>query len=110
MHAQQQQPHARMPAAEASHTQLPHTPLLLLLQCKAPYRLQDRLGSSSGQPSLPRRLLSSLNAAVFDAAYASSWPGLAMKLWRSYIMAQGITQVCALMTGLLSVPCAAAVA
>ncbi|WIA23404.1 hypothetical protein OEZ85_000161 [Tetradesmus obliquus] len=61
--------------------------------CKAPYRLQDRFGgSSSGQPSLPRRLLSSLNAALFDAAYASSWPGLAMKLWRSYIMAQGITQ------------------
>jgi hypothetical protein len=38
-------------------------------------------------------LLSSFNAALFDAAYASSWPGLAMKVWRSYIMAQGITQV-----------------
>jgi hypothetical protein len=62
-----------------------------------PYRLQDlHGGSSSGQPSLPRRLLGSLDAALFDAAYASSWPGLAMKLWRSYVMAQGIKQVCAL--------------
>lgn len=65
----------------------------MLMQCKAQYQLPDQQQGSSSRLSAPQRLLSSLNAALFDAAYATSWPGLAMKLWRSYIMAQGITQV-----------------
>eukprot|EP00879_Flechtneria_rotunda_P023041 GHRR01024356.1.p1 GENE.GHRR01024356.1~~GHRR01024356.1.p1 ORF type:complete len:241 (+),score=39.36 GHRR01024356.1:137-859(+) len=60
--------------------------------CKCPYLLPETVLQSGKRPSLPRRLLSSLNCAVYDALYATSWPALAMRLWRGYIMAQGVAQ------------------
>lgn len=60
--------------------------------CKAPYQLPEQQQQAGKSISAPRRILTSINNAVWDALYANSWPAVAMRLWRSYVMAQGIAQ------------------
>jgi hypothetical protein len=62
--------------------------------CKCPYRVQDRPQAALSQQQSPyKHLLLSLSNAVLGALYATSWPALAVRLWRSYAMANGIAQV-----------------
>eukprot|EP00878_Enallax_costatus_P020310 GHUV01021462.1.p1 GENE.GHUV01021462.1~~GHUV01021462.1.p1 ORF type:complete len:254 (+),score=38.97 GHUV01021462.1:133-894(+) len=60
--------------------------------CKAPYQLPEQQQQSGRRLSVPRRIITTLQNAVWDALYANSWPAVAMRVWKSYVMAQGIAQ------------------
>eukprot|EP00775_Hariotina_reticulata_P000750 gene750-1055_t len=54
--------------------------------------MEQQQAEPARQLSRYRRLLISLSNAGVDALNATSWPALAMRLWRSYVMVHGIAE------------------